>query len=306
MPRPRVPRSASSLHPARTRTSAVVLALGALAMAACADSATGPSDDMRALRPQLDVTTGLLSVVRVCKDESSPAGTSSFTANRTGNANDGDNLLATFQLTVPSRDGHPACVDAFTRSQADVEFGDGLAFVTITELPSTGTALTNIVPAQYGANMYITDPAPVVDLATRSVTVAVNAYHGILTTFFNTATAGCTYTQGWYKNQGAASLPVGVFGLSGKSYLEVLKTPPAGNPYYILAHQYIAASENIKAGLGGVDPAVVDALAKASLYFTVATPATPLPDGYTKALLTGWANTLDEYNNGARGPEHCE
>ena len=35
-----------------------------------------------------------------------------------------------------------------------------------------------------------------------------------------------------------------MFFLSGQSYYEVLWTPPAGNVYYNLAHQYIAADLN--------------------------------------------------------------
>jgi hypothetical protein len=56
---------------------------------------------------------------------------------------------------------------------------------------------------------------------------------------------------------------------SGKSWLEVLKTPPKGNAYYILAHQYIAAKLNILNGTSSTE--VDEAIAWAEGFFSTYT-----------------------------------
>lgn len=130
--------------------------------------------------------------------------------------------------------------------------------------------------------------------------------HGGVVVFHNEPVdpRGCTYTQGWYKNKGSRSLPAGTFYVSGSSWLTVLQTEPKGNPYYILAHQFIAASLN--AGSAATTPAVDAALAAATTYFGAATPANWTAGGsYTKNQLTSWADVLGSYNEGLIGPGHC-
>lgn len=297
----RLPRTGRDTRTSRTSRAALVLA--ALAAAACADPSTGPQVDVSTIRPSLFLT-GSMSVLRVCKDATSPAGTYAFTASAAGNANPGDVLVPAFSLTVPTADGSAACADVFTRVDAD-EGGDEPALVTIVESATLGTVLTAVTVEQYGPNAPI--PTPIVDLETRTATIPVNAYHGALTTFFNSAVSGgCTYTQGWYKNRGEDALPAGPFFLSGQSYAEVLDTPPKkGNVYYILAHQYIAAGANVADGATPT-PDVAAALAGSLAYFGVATPANPVPAGYTRSQLEAWATTLDDFNNGRLGPLHCD
>jgi hypothetical protein len=132
--------------------------------------------------------------------------------------------------------------------------------------------------------------------------------HGAVVVFHNTPVPpgdGCTYTQGWYKNQGSGTLPPGNFTLSGQSWLEVLNTAPKGDPYYILAHQFIPAWLNAQSA--STPPAVSAALAAAGAYFAAATPANWAVGGlYTKTQLTGWAGTLGAYNEGSIGPGHCD
>lgn len=134
-------------------------------------------------------------------------------------------------------------------------------------------------------------------------------------TVYNTATATATandsgathsefgpapYDDTWKLLPGGAST---YFFLSGKTWLGVFNTAPAGNTYYILAHQYMAARLNILNEATST-PAVDAALAGALLFFTAKKPSSSLSAGQ-KAQLLAWATTLDQYNNGVIGPGHC-
>ncbi|MEJ8756259.1 hypothetical protein WG947_04580 [Pontibacter sp. H259] len=120
---------------------------------------------------------------------------------------------------------------------------------------------------------------------------------------------GCTRTQGYWKNHADPSrkqydatwddyLNVTFFS-SGKTYLQVLQTPPKkGDAYYILAHQYIAAVLNKESG-ASAPPEVNLAIAGATDYFAGDTNP-------SRAQLLAWAELLDDYNNGLIGPGHCD
>lgn len=125
---------------------------------------------------------------------------------------------------------------------------------------------------------------------------------------------GCTLTPGYWKTHSmygpapyddtwallGENTP---FFLSGKTYYQVLWTPPAGNAYYILAHQYIAAELNF---LNGANSSAVQmAFNKATDLFNTYTPAQVAKSKDLKALFTSLAYTLDQYNNGYIGPGHC-
>jgi hypothetical protein len=137
---------------------------------------------------------------------------------------------------------------------------------------------------------------------------------------------GCTLTLGYWKTHnvsfhGGASkkadptwdlLPGGlaentIFFLSGQTWYEVFWTNPAGNVYYNLAHQYMAAVLN---GLAGADTSSVD---------DALTDATALFNTYTPAEVGAWkgnqgdrktfvelAGILGSYNEGLIGPGHCD
>jgi hypothetical protein len=130
---------------------------------------------------------------------------------------------------------------------------------------------------------------------------------------------GCTLTQGYWKTHSEfgpapyddtwAQLPSGAsttFFLSGKTYYQVLWTAPAGNAYYNLAHQYIAAQLNI---LNGADPsAAQSAFNSATTLFNTYTPAQIAAlkgSSPVRKQFVDLAATLDQYNNGLIGPGHC-
>ncbi len=133
----------------------------------------------------------------------------------------------------------------------------------------------------------------------------------------NVPCGGCTLTPGYWKTHsayGPARWPDATWALiggpdtaffqSGKSWYQVLWTPPSGgNAYYILAHAYIAARLNILNG-AATTPAVDTALAWATGFFSTNTPASNLSKTVRNQATT-YAALLDSYNNGAIGPGHC-
>jgi hypothetical protein len=139
--------------------------------------------------------------------------------------------------------------------------------------------------------------------------IVINIYHGATITFVNHVEEnGCTYTQGWYKNEKhvwpSGSITRGSSFDGGASHASILDTPPRGNVYYILAHQYITALLNVQGGASSTD--IADELDDAADYFAAASPNNPLPAGWTKDEVTALATALDEYNNGITGPGHCD
>ena len=124
---------------------------------------------------------------------------------------------------------------------------------------------------------------------------------------------GCTLTQGYWKTHSDngpapyddlwAAYTGKTFFLSGKTWFQVYWTAPAGNAYYNLAHQYMAATMNIANGAGST-PAVDAALAKATAFFQSTSPTAKLTAKQRNEVLQ-WAALLDQYNNGLVGPGHC-
>jgi hypothetical protein len=140
---------------------------------------------------------------------------------------------------------------------------------------------------------------------------------------------GCTLTQGYWKthsDKGPASkadstwnlLPAGEDTAAFLPYVDakgdpgswysIFWTAPAGNVYYQLAHQYMAAQLNILNG-ASAPASVTSALAGASGFFAAYTPAEAGALGKTSTARTqalAWASTLASYNEGAIGPGHCD
>ncbi|NPV67354.1 MAG: hypothetical protein HPY64_09450 [Anaerolineae bacterium] len=130
---------------------------------------------------------------------------------------------------------------------------------------------------------------------------------------------GCTLTPGYWKTHsiyGPARWPddawylLSAFGpdtpffSSGKTWYQVLWTPPSGgNAYYILAHAYIAAKLNV---LNGADPSAISGtLAHAESLLSRFTPSDRL-SRQTRSDFISTAGVLDRYNNGLIGPGHCD
>ena len=132
---------------------------------------------------------------------------------------------------------------------------------------------------------------------------------------------GCTLTQGYWKThsqQGpapyddtwallGAQQETATFFLSGKSWYGVFWTAPAGNAYYQLADQYMAAQLNVLNG-ANVPANVQTALNQAATLFNTYTPAqiAALKGNSTlRQQFVSLAGVLGSYNEGQTGPGHC-
>ncbi len=120
---------------------------------------------------------------------------------------------------------------------------------------------------------------------------------------------GCTLTQGYWKNHHAGAKnhaqqqpwPVDeAVSLCGQTWLEILQTPPKGDAWYILAHQWIAASLNVASG-ALAPPDVVAALTQGEALLA---DCSIDADEHDAAIAD--AGLLDDFNNGAVGPGHCD
>ena len=90
---------------------------------------------------------------------------------------------------------------------------------------------------------------------------------------------------------------------SGKSWIEVFWTPPKGNAYYNLAHQYMAAKLNGFAG-ASVPTEVQDAIDDAEAWFALYSPSNGFWKSNKKDVMQA-AGILGSYNEGELGPGHC-
>lgn len=133
---------------------------------------------------------------------------------------------------------------------------------------------------------------------------------------------GCTLSQGYWKTHSEhgpapyddtwSRLSYGantVFFNSGKTYYNVLKTAPAGNVYYILAPQFIAAELNQLNG-AAMPPDVLSAYNAAANLFGNASYTPSYINGLKgssslRKQFISLAATLEEYNTGITGPGHC-
>jgi hypothetical protein len=185
--------------------------------------------------------------------------------------------------------------------------GTGNHTITTTEVADPTIVLDSMVATINTIfNPAGTRGAPITGTATFSGTF--NGDRGVLIEYYNSVLPpppdGCTFTQGYWKNHTdvwpAPYTPDATFYGSGKTWLGVFNTPPKGNAYYILAHQFMAATLNAASG-ASVPANVQTALDDAAAYF-----ADPVGHPLTSAQLVALAAILDSYNNGLEGVPHCD
>ena len=110
----------------------------------------------------------------------------------------------------------------------------------------------------------------------------------------------CTLTQGYWKNHDTWPLPATATMTCGMSWQEILETPPQGDAWTILAHQFIAAELNLANGASAPSEVVsATGVAKEML-------AACSIDESDHDEAVDFAAILDAYNNGLIGPGHCE
>lgn len=129
-----------------------------------------------------------------------------------------------------------------------------------------------------------------------------------LVTCCEDAEAGCTLTQGYWKNHNrfergnrSVAWPIDErTALCGRTWLDILRTPTRGDAWMILAHQWIAAELNVANG-ASTTREVRDALAAGQTLLAACRVAEA-----DRALAIGASEVLDAYNNGDLGPGHCD
>lgn len=188
-----------------------------------------------------------------------------------------------------------------------------LGTVCADQLPKTYTYALTVGPYAVCGDYTFTNIASFVTTDTASIGSDDHVVN------INVPCAGCTLTQGYWKTHslfGPAPyddswLLVGPNGaatpffFSGMTWYEVFWTAPAGNAFYNLAHQYMAAKLNILNG-AATTPAVTSAISAAEgLFGGLPAGSTTLTNAQTRNA-RNWASTLDQYNNGLIGPGHCD
>jgi len=127
----------------------------------------------------------------------------------------------------------------------------------------------------------------------------------------------CTLTAGYWKTHSEygpanpmdpywSDFANQAFYLSGQTWFEVMRTPPRGNSYYILANQFVAAFLNNYAG-AAAPPEILDALAGSMELFNNCDPSDVARDDPVcdRADFLALASILSDYNEGYIGPGAC-
>jgi hypothetical protein len=114
-----------------------------------------------------------------------------------------------------------------------------------------------------------------------------------------------SYDDAW--NSIGAAGPATIFFLSSQSYSQVISVPPAGNPYYTLAKQYVSALLNQINGANVPEDAAA-AIADATALFGAYTPAQVGATSTQSALRKQFKDLqarLALYNSGGAGVPAC-
>jgi hypothetical protein len=122
---------------------------------------------------------------------------------------------------------------------------------------------------------------------------------------------GCTLTQGYWKNHNELQTnrnqsvpwpaPYSVNDqMCGQGLLDIFNTRPSGEAWYILAHQFVAASLN--AASGADTSGLSGELARAEELLLASCGGIAAGD---RAEAIELSELLDAFNNGVIGPGHC-
>jgi hypothetical protein len=251
----------------------------------------------------------------------------------------GETLICTYSADLP--DGDPRTNVATVTTDGPVEGGSGEAAVTFGDPTSEIDECIDVVDDLYGslgtvcagdadktfeytlslgADVLLECGENIVKNTASFETTDTGAtgsddYTVIVTVACN---QGCTLTQGYWKthsdrgpapydnawNSLGALEEDTLFFNSGKTWYQVFWTPPAGNAYYNLAQQYMAAKLNILNGASST-PAVDAAIAGAEALFNAQGVNDTTLSKTERTAALAYAATLDNYNNGLIGPGHC-
>lgn len=119
----------------------------------------------------------------------------------------------------------------------------------------------------------------------------------------------CTHTLGYWKTHSSFATkksqkhawPISESTeLCGETWYDLLWSQPEGDPWVILAHQWIAAQLNW--GSGAEMPADIESLLAEGNWYLNECGA----DEYYEDRMLEISELLDDYNNGLAGVPHCE
>jgi len=206
------------------------------------------------------------------------------------------------------------CVIIYTRPVTPNTFSDPNVTAVVTENAGPTLVSVTVSPPDVGG------PLSTANLAGRSATLNFNMFHDAIATFTNAPPpppTGCTYTKGWYRNNGSETIIALADGLTKAQQQAIFDATP-GKPGNItwsgdnntlnLYQQLLAAINNLggnlTAGPAAVDAAVAAAIAGTNVTGSGTTLNIALvgnPD------VSGLIETLSSFNEGDfAGWPHCE
>jgi hypothetical protein len=298
----------------------LLVALAAFAMA-CADSSTplglAPSGPSLVVSSTTTTTPPVpFGSIELCKT-SNVAGTFTFTTSTTATTGTRvDEGTPDVSITVGAGGG---TVCEIVYSGNTLSNAGGSNSFTIIEDANAAT-LSNIDVNQYlfpGITYVALSLSDTETEATRTAVVRINSDMSRRVTFTNTTTVVtpvCTYTKGWYRNNGSGDITMVLDGRTVAQQQAIFDATPGkpgsvtfgdNNNLLNLYQQLLAALNNLDGNLTG-GPASVDAAIAAAIAGTGGTGlaiTTTLTDTQISALI----DTLSAFNEGTlAGFPHCE
>jgi hypothetical protein len=288
--------------------------LGVAFLAACSDSPTSPSKAAFVPKSSFAVgdatnATPVNTLIKICK-VGDASGTFTITDVGNGSASgnptiidDNAGIAGNQKTLTPGTDAAPNCVVAVEDlGNATNEVGD---FFTVTE--ATGAGVTTQTRCFLAGAGELACPAQ----------FFINTAHGWTILVRNTApppppSTGCTYTKGWYRNNGSNTI-IAVDGRTIGQEQQIFDATP-GKPGNVtwgddnnnlnLYQQLLAALNNL-GGNATAGPAAVDAAVAAALAATSGSGTTIVVAPGTD--VSGLIDVLSAFNEGTfTGWPHCD
>lgn len=205
------------------------------------------------------------------------------------------------------------CLIVYNRPVVAGVMNDPNVTATVTETaPGGGNTFVSVTSTAESGN------TATADQAARSGTVAWNMFHDARVAFVNAppAPSGCTFTKGWYRNNGSNTVIALADGLTKSQQQQVFDATPGqpglvtwngGNNNLNLYQQLLAAINNLGGNLTA-GPAAVDVAIAAAL---AGTSSTTLNGGVQITVaagtdVSGLIDVLSSFNEGEfAGWPHC-
>ena len=299
----------------------LLVALAAFAMA-CADSSTplglAPSGPSLVVSSTTTASPPVpFGAIELCKT-SNVAGTFTFTTSTTATTGTRvDDGTPDVSITIGAGGG---TVCEIVYSGNTLPNASGANSFTIVENANAAT-LTNIDVIRYLhpdptylAGTHLNDTE---DEATRTAVVRINSDMARRVTFTNTTTVVtpvCTYTNGWYRNNGSDDITMVLDGRTVAQQQAIFDATPGkpgsvtfgdNNNLLNLYQQLLAALNNLDGNLTG-GPAEVDAAIAAAMAGTGGT-GFAITTTLTDTQISDLIDTLSDFNEGTfAGFPHCD